>query len=293
MGLFDALTGNAAKQGVKNGQQALLAGQTLGMGQITDRLGDASRLMLGEGGSGANALRSGYDIGRQALTDKYGSTQGYLGGIQTLYQPMASGGQSAFNALLDATGANGADGNARATSAFQAGPGYEFTKSQGLDALTSLASARGMLGSRNLDADTMKYATGLADQTFGNYVSRLQGVMPTYQAGVAGQAQGLTGQAQASQTYGQNVGTMDQGFGQNLGGLYGQLAGFNVNAGNSAAGLINQTSQGIADLGMKGAQAQGQASANLLGAIGGAINLGLSPLPTGGIGNTLIGSLFK
>lgn len=292
MSLFDALSGSGVSRATKNGQQALLAGQTLGMGQITDRLGDAQRLLLGPGGSGANALLGAYDNTKADLRGQYGETQGYLGQLSGLYQPMVDQGQRGLSAYMDAAGANGAEGNARAVANFQAGPGYQFALNEGLGAIERMASSRGMLGSGNTSADLLKYATGLADQTWGNYLNRLSPLSSLYSQGIAGQAGGLTGQAGASQAYGSALAGADQAYGTGTASLYSQLAGLNGNAGSSAAGLINNTAQGIADLGVKGAQAKQQASGNLLGGILGVASLGLTPFPAGGLGNTLAGKLF-
>jgi hypothetical protein len=47
---------------------------------------------------------------------------------------------------------------------------YGFALDQGLNALNRTHAAAGNLASGNADADSMKYATGLAGQTYNNYL---------------------------------------------------------------------------------------------------------------------------
>lgn len=70
-------------------------------------------------------------------------------------------------------GLNGAAGNAAATGAFQAGPGYQFALDQGMQALTRGASAGGMLASGNTLTAANQFGQGLANQEYGNWLGRL------------------------------------------------------------------------------------------------------------------------
>lgn len=70
---------------------------------------------------------------------------------------------------------------------------------QGLQALQRTHAAAGNLSSGNTDADTLKYSQGLADQSYGNYVSRLAPYLQLAGSGAtaatAGQAGAATGLA--------------------------------------------------------------------------------------------------
>jgi hypothetical protein len=91
---------------------------------------------------------------------------------------------------------------------------------QGLQALQRTHAAAGNLASGNADADTLKFSQGLADQSYGNYVSRL--------------APYLSGQQSAT---------------QGAASLYGNL-GNTLNAsyqGQGNAANANYTGQGAAD----------------------------------------------
>lgn len=84
----------------------------------------------------------------------------------------------------DAMGVNGAEGIARAQDAFRAAPGYQFALDQGLDAVARKGSAMGRLDSGNTDLDLMRYATGYADQAWGNWTNGLSNYNNMYGAGV-------------------------------------------------------------------------------------------------------------
>lgn len=116
------------------------------------------------------------------------AARGYLNQALASYSPLASLGTKSGQIYADSLGINGADGNARATSAFQAGPGYQFTLDQGLQALERRGAAQGRLQSGQTGLDTLNYATGLADQTYGAWQDRLAnpGILQTGLAGQAG-----------------------------------------------------------------------------------------------------------
>jgi hypothetical protein len=155
----------------------------------------------------AKAQKAGLNAGRDAaygeLDKGLGAYNQYAGQAQGYYQPYADTSLKANSSYADALGLNGADGNARTTAAFQAGPGYEFAMDQGLQQLERRASARGALGGGGLTADSIGYAQGLANQEYGNYLDRLQGLQ-TQGVGIAGNQAGIaTGQgAAAYDTYG-------------------------------------------------------------------------------------------
>jgi hypothetical protein len=161
MGLFDLFSNDTAEKA----RDEANAGATAGYNQLSDLYGQ----------------------GRNAITTNYGAAGDLYKGLLSSYAPGAQ-------AYGDATGANGATGYARAKSNFQTDPGYGFQMDQGLQALQRTHSAAGNLSSGNADADTLKYATGLADQSYGNYVSRLAPYLTgqaTATAGAAGVDTGL------------------------------------------------------------------------------------------------------
>ncbi len=98
-------------------------------------------------------LQQNLATGRADLTA--GQT-GALGALDTsagLYGDLAKKYGGATSLALDALGVNGADGNTRATQAFQAGPGYQWQVDQATDAAARKAAALGIAGSGNTLAE--------------------------------------------------------------------------------------------------------------------------------------------
>ena len=133
---------------------------------------------------GATLAGQNLDQGQQKLEQSYGGAQSY-------YQPYADTFSAGSDMYANGLGLNGAEGNAAATEAFKTNPGYDFSLTTGLDAIDRRASARGMLGSGNTNTDTINFATGVADQAYGNWLDRL-GSYNNLGLATAGQQAGLT-----------------------------------------------------------------------------------------------------
>ena len=140
---------------------------------------------------GYDTLSGLYGQGRDAITSGYGQASNLYSGLVN----STGAGSSAYG---DASGANGAEGLARATKNFQGSPlygAYGFSLDQGLQALNRTHAAAGNLNSGNADADAMKYATGLASQTYKDYLAGLSPYLGANANAVAGAANAATGQA--------------------------------------------------------------------------------------------------
>lgn len=111
------------------------------------------------------------------------------------YQPYVDAGAGAVTMQGNALGLNGADGNAAATEAFQAGPGYQFAMDQGTQAALRGASASGMLASGNTLTGLSQFGQGLANQEYGGWLDRLSGLSSQGLAATGGQAGALGGLA--------------------------------------------------------------------------------------------------
>jgi hypothetical protein len=93
-------------------------------------------------------------------------------------------GMSGLNQVAKLYGLDTVDENGNVTkgsgkadlSGFTTSPDFQFDLSQGQDAINRSAAARGGLLSGAAVKAGQTYATGLADQNFGNYVSRLSGI---------------------------------------------------------------------------------------------------------------------
>ena len=106
-------------------------------------------------------------------------------------QPYRDGGLADYNAL-----------RANVGQSFQASPGYQFARQEGIRAIDQAAAARGLAGSGARLRELTRYGTGVANQEYGNWLSRLQALAGVGQA-ASGQAASLAqqgGQQQASYT---------------------------------------------------------------------------------------------
>lgn len=155
MGIFDVFTGAPGKDAA-DANRALYAGlETKGLGYLDTALPKSEAAL--------------------------GSSKATLAGLGSKY----GAGSSLY---LDALGANGPEGQTRATDAFQAGPGYQFGLTQGLDALDRHAAAAGGLGGGNASVDAIKYGTGYANQEYGNWLNNLKATISPEVTGVTGAA---------------------------------------------------------------------------------------------------------
>lgn len=198
MGLFDLFSNDKAEEAAQQRNQGLQQGY--------------------------DALASTYGQGRDALTTGAGKAGDLYSGLISSY----GAGAGAYG---DAAGANGAAGYDRARANFQTNPGYQFQMDQGLQALNRTHAAAGNLNSGNADADTLKFATGLANQSYGGYLSGLQ----PYLGGQAGAVQGAAG--------------VQTGLGQGLNQSYqGQGGAANTNftgqGASNAAATMNEYNVG-------------------------------------------------
>lgn len=232
MGIFDIFTGAPAKEAAEKNSALLRQNQT----------------------DGTNVLNTGQTNSLASL-DKAG---GY-------YAPLSQKYGAGTDLYLDSLGVNGADGNARATGAFQAGPGYQYAVDQSLDQTRRAAARDGGLTGGNTLAALSDRAGNMADQEYGNWQTRLGGLISPELQAAGGQAGAATNQA----------------------GVY-------QNTANSIAGLGTNTTNGVANQNTQAANAEMAANGNLWNfGLQGATALasgGTSLL--GGAGKKGLGSLF-
>lgn len=193
-------------------------------------------------------LQQGQQAGLGYLNTGLDKSSGYLTDAATSLGALGTKYGAGSTLALDAYGANGADGNARALAAFQAGPGYQFAQDQGQQAVERRRAISGGYDSGNTDIDLLKMSQGLANQEYGNWRNGLSQFISPELAATQGQAGALG----------------------SLGNLYQQDATNRVNLQNST------TSGGIS---ANNQQAAGESAGarNLLGA-----GLSLASLAAGG-----------
>lgn len=217
MGLFDLFSNDTAEKAAQQRNAGLQQGY------------DALSTNFGQG---RDVLSTDFSKARDALSTGYGQAGSLYKGLGDYFTNAYGGGAQAYG---DATGANGPEGFARGVSNFRADPGYGFQMDQGLQALQRTHAAAGNLNSGNADADTLKFSQGLADQSYGNYVSRLA---PYLQLAGSGATTATQGQAGAA-----------TGLAGGLAGLF-QGEGGATNAsfqGQGTAANANYTGQGASD----------------------------------------------
>lgn len=223
-----------------------------------------------------NALGQGYDAAvpeYQAAIDRF--------------NPWAEAGTKALTTYQNSLGQNGADGNAAAVSQFQASPGYQYQVDQATDAVARKASALGALGSGNTMQAITDRASNLANQEYGGWQDRLNGLSNT---GLA-----ATGQQANIQ---QGLGNLYAQEGRDVSNVYGSTAGaeaglFSNFAGLGANNVWNATNTGINAVQKGQAAAKDSVMSGLNFGLGlGGVGLNLLGMGMGG-GQTLGGNLIK
>ena len=152
---------------------------------------------------GYDALSGQFQQGRDAINSGYGQAA-------SLYQPLVTSTAAGSNAYGNASGANGVAGLQDAMNTFKNSGqygAYGFSLDQGLQALNRTHAAAGNLSSGNADTDAMKYATGLANQTYGSYLSGLSPYLGANSSAIGGAAGVATGQGNALNASYQGQGT--------------------------------------------------------------------------------------
>lgn len=109
---------------------------------------------------------------------------------------------------------------------FQDTPGYQFALNEGMRAIANQAAARGLLNSGARLRAAGRYATGLADQTYQNWLAALRSGAGLGQTGMQTGIAGAGNAINAAGQFGANAGTAQ-------GGAF-------VGAANSLMGGLNQ-----------------------------------------------------
>jgi len=190
--------------------------------------------------TGNNIINTGEDKSAGALDSAIGA-----------YQPWVTSGTAANNLYGDAIGLNGAEGNARATDAFHTGPGYGFALDQGTQAALRGASAAGMLNSGNTLTALTQFGQGLADQEYGSWLDRLNGVSGQGLSAAGGQAQGYGAKADLYQGTADDRLGLESGVVQGLEGVNNQIASAKEAQEKAKGGFLGGLLKGGLSLGAK------------------------------------------
>lgn len=217
MGLFDIFTGAPAKEAAEKNSALLRQNQA----------------------QGTDVLNTGQTNSLAALSNAGG-----------MYAPLAQKYGQGTNLYLDSLGVNGAQGNQNATQAFQAGPGYQYQVNQALDQTNRAAAATGGLQGGNTLAALSDRAGNMANQEYGNWQTKLGGLINPELQSVTGQASAEAGKVPVYQ-----------------------------GTANSLVGLGTNTTNGINSQNTQAANAEMQGSGNLWG-----LGMNLAKLGMGGLG---------
>lgn len=156
--------------------------------------------------------------------------------------------QAGQTAYANATGANGAAGNAAAIQNFQTGPGYQFQLDQGSQNVLRNQAATGQLASGATNTDLLNYGQGQANQAYQQYVQNLQPFIgaSTANAGTAASAgTALAGLQNAN--YGQQA-SLDYGAATSSGNAQANADLANNNAAANQFGALKSAASTGAQL---------------------------------------------
>lgn len=245
-----------------------------------------------------NALGQGYDTARGALATGYQTARDDYGRASEMYNPYAQTGLAGFNLYADANGLNGAGGNANATAAFHASPGYQWNVDQATDALARKASSLGTLGGGNTMAAISDRAGNMANQEYTNWLGRLQGIGQTGYNAMGAQAGIARGQGDLASGYGQDLARYGSGYGSDVASLYGNNAARRAGAYGTTTALgvnaltdLGKTQAQNTSAGMMAGQNVGpNTMSTILGLAGLGAKIGSAPM-TGG--TSLFGKAFS
>ena len=236
----------AIQQGQTNSLAALGQGYNTGRADINAATGNAVGAIGQGGATGQGYFDSALSNSKTALGDAYGTAtnainQGYNNANTAINQginvnqPWLSGGQNANTMYGNALGLNGASGNQAAANAFQAGPGYNWQVGQATDAIARKMGALGMAGSGNAMTAISDRAGQMANQEYGNWQNRLQGLSAQGQQAAGAMQSGYNNLANNANSYGQNMSNLASNYGSNMGNLYSTYGQNSANLANTNA----------------------------------------------------------
>jgi hypothetical protein len=228
------------------------------------------------------AIQTGTGLAMGSLaTGLNDATSAYGAGLAPTTANLAQdqAGQTAYG---NATGANGAAGNAAALAAFQQGPGYQYALDQASQNAMRNRDATGALNSGATQADLSNLGTQAANQGWQQYITNLQPFVgaSTANAGTAaslgaglGTVQNTNLTNQANLEYGSNVA---QGNNQASADLASQAAAKNLFGLLGAGASTGSQAAGASGTGMPSLASMGTS----LGNAGTALGNGIGSLAT-------------
>jgi hypothetical protein len=222
--------------------------------------------------------KTGADAARAAAADTYSKQQsaiarllGYGDELKSAYDNIGASYQPYVNSAnrLAGTSDEALNNLIQNPDSVRALPSYQFDQQEGQRAIDRSAAARGMDASGRTLKDLTRFGTGLADQTYGNQLTRLLGIDQQ------GFSQGM-----------QALGAQNGAYGAGLQGQYGARATA-YNGDMASAGTIGQGDIAAANARAAGSQNIFNGAMKL-----GGLALGAFGIP-GAAGGSALGSLMS
>jgi hypothetical protein len=185
-------------------------------------------------------FNAAYDQASREITAGRNTANDYYGRALASWQPLYDAGKTGVDAYSDALGLNGPEGNARAVSRFQAGPGYQWAVDQAIANADRGAAAKGTLSSGGTRAAELGVASNLANQEWSNYLNRFSPLTSLAGSSASGMAGVNTSAANTNYQAGKDL--ADYGWKQQTGIADAQAAAdlARYNASQNAWGAIMQ-----------------------------------------------------
>lgn len=278
--LLSGVLGSKAAKSAAATQQAN-ANKVAGM--ATTAAGTAATGVTDAATTGANNITAATAAGQGSVADSVtganSTLQNYLDQQKALYQPYQQAGTNSLASLQQLTGPSGPLSQQFSfnPSDLSSDPGYQFTLSQGQQALQRSAAAQGGLFSTGTAKSLAGYTTGTANQYFNDAYNRAANTFNVNRQGTLSQISGLqnlaglgsTAAGAASTAIGNNAalqsGNTVQGgeFGANLG-----LTGTEAASGTNLTGATTAGGFGLTGAQIAGTALTGGASATAAGQVG-------------------------
>jgi hypothetical protein len=212
------------------------------------KIGNATKTAVGQNESILTNLQN---AGNQIINTGEDKSSGALNQAVDNYNPYLATGSAATTMSGNALGLNGEAGNAAATDAFHAGPGYQFSMDQGTQAALRGASASGSLASGNTLTALQKFGTGLADQEYGSWLDRLSGASGQGLQAASGQGAALGGLADLYQGTADDRLGLESSVAQGRQGLNNDLASVKEQQEAQKGNFLKSLIGGVTSIGTK------------------------------------------
>lgn len=223
-----------------------------------------------------DAIDAGEPRALEAMQSAYDTARGDYDAAKALFSPYTTQGLDAWRMMGNATGLYGADGNAAATSAFRASPGYQWSVDQATDAVARKAAALGVAGSGNTMAAISDRAGHMADQEYGDWYNRLSGISDRGYDATGKVAAITTGQGDLASRLGQSTADLYSSDAARRAAIFGGTGTAMANAASNTGNQVMQAGQNAFQAGQEGTK-------NTWNALMGAANIATSfykPAPT-------------